>query len=136
MPLEKLFWWLTGAPASLAKPMTSTLPEGALGATILTAEVAFVGLAESDNGWDMLTLDVDSKTPPFAENYEGCSGGGVWVATLTKPHPGAGDETIDIDACRLAGVAYFQSERIDGRRSIFANGPGSLLGLRTHKKAR
>jgi hypothetical protein len=135
VPLEKLFWWLSGVPASSSKPMTSKTREGALVAKFLIADVEFIEHTKKDAGHDILTLAISCSPPPFARNYKGCSGGGIWVATLTKLHPGAGDETLDVDACRLAGVAYYQGDLTDGRRMIFANGPGSILKLRSVKGA-
>ena len=82
----------------------------------------------------MLTLNIDADTSPFPQDYRGCSGGGVWVTSLTMD-PNKGIETLGMDHCRLAGVAYFQGDLIDGRRDIIANGPDSLLQLTAFKKA-
>jgi hypothetical protein len=127
LPLEKVFWWIAGAPAASSTPMTSMSREGALIAVHLIAEASYKSLSRTD-GFDVLTLNINADTSPFPQDYRGCSGGGVWVAPLTMD-PEKGIETLGIDRCRLAGIAYFQGDLIDGSRDIFANGPDSLQQL-------
>jgi hypothetical protein len=127
MPPEALIWWTAGAPASLSIPMTSTSREGAGRAGFLVASVSFVERIKDATGFDVLKISINTGPPPFTDDYRGYSGGGIWVGVLTKEFESDSDDTIDIDAARLAGVMYYQGDLIDGRRMISANGPDSLL---------
>ena len=128
IPIELVHWFLVGAPAILAKQMTSSTADGAMTTRFLIAEPRFLGLRKHG---DIARFDIDSTNPPFATDYKGYSGGGVWVSVFVKPHPSAGDETIDIDKCRLAGVIFYQSKVRKGRRIIYANGPALLKRINT-----
>jgi hypothetical protein len=124
LPLDKVFWFLAGAPAAKARPMTSKTREGALAAEHLVAEAGFKELS-SNGELEYLRLQLIAGTDPFPENYKGVSGGGVWIAPMTMDRP---DDfgSLAVEPCHLAGVAYWQGEFVNGSREIVANGPRSL----------
>jgi hypothetical protein len=124
LPPEQLNWWLFGAPAVMAKPMTSKTFEGALFAKHLIAQAGYVSRDEHES-FDILRLSLIAGAKPFPDDYRGVSGGGVWVAPLAMEKE-KGLESLSIENCRLAGVAYFQGDLVKGTREIFANGPKAL----------
>ena len=128
LPLENLFWWIAGAPASRASRGGPKSRQGALNIIHLVGQANFVRLVAGEDDFDILTLSINSGEPPFAMDYGGCSGGGVWASALAKD-PAIGDESLDISPALLAGVIYYQSPEIDRRRDILANGPGSLTKI-------
>jgi hypothetical protein len=111
------FWWVAGAPLC----RSSRLPEGALVAKHLTAEIDLKALTRRGK-FDYLTLDALSGESSFPKDYEGVSGGGIWFSPLVIDER----DNITIDRCRLMGVAYFQKESVDGHREILAHGPISI----------
>jgi hypothetical protein len=127
MGLEKLFWWIVGAPAEISRPMTSTSNEGALMAKHLIAQAAFKSLTNQSNV-DILRLVLNAGDYPFPAHYGGVSGGGVWVSSLIAEGPDADASTVDLTPCHLAGVAFYQGDLDpDNRcRVLFANGPLTL----------
>jgi hypothetical protein len=125
MPLEKIFWWIAGAPESRAARSGPDLRESvALRAVHLVAQADYRRL-KPNGKFDVLTLNINAETSPFPSNYRGCSGGGVWASSLAID-PLIGDETLEITPAILAGVAYYQGDLVAGRRDIIANGPSSL----------
>lgn len=126
---EELFWWIVGAPGSMHRPMSSTRDEGALFAKHLIAEAGYGGITENGS-LDVLRLVLLAGQNPFPRNYQGVSGGGVWVSALTMER-GAPLVTTEFTPCHLAGVAYYQGDLSSNSdsREIFANGPGSLASL-------
>lgn len=133
LPLSKVPWFVSGAPETLSTPMTSTTEEGALRATILIAEATFENLIQDPAG-EVLEVSLSISPSPFTHDYRGVSGGGVWIAPLCSEGPDAPSETITIEACHLAGVAFAQSE-LDDRMKILANGPRTLAKLEDKVKA-
>jgi hypothetical protein len=127
---EKLFWWILGAPASISRPMTSTLDEGALMATHLMAQAGYAGVTGLGN-LDVLRLALNAGDEPYPEDYRGASGGPVWVSALTMDEPGADLSTVEFMSCHLAGVVFYQGDlnTADRSREIFANGPRTLDSL-------
>jgi hypothetical protein len=79
---ERLFWWIVGAPGSMHRPMSSTTDKGSLLAKHLIAEARYGGTTER-GGLDILRLVLLAGRNPFPRNYQGVSGGGVWVSALT-----------------------------------------------------
>jgi hypothetical protein len=124
LPLEKVFWFVSGTPGKLSQPMTSKTSEGALAATHLIAEATFKSLEDRETH-DVLKLRLLAGTSPFPETYAGVSGGGVWLSPLTMDRE-KGVSSLGIEPCHLAGVVYFQGPREPGERDILANGPKTL----------
>jgi hypothetical protein len=126
---QKLFWWIVGAPGSMHRPMSSTTDEGALLAKHLIAEAGYGGMTERGS-LDILRLVLLAGQNPFPRNYQGVSGGGVWVSALTMER-GAALTTTELTPCHLAGVVYYQGDlnANSDSREIFANGPLSLASL-------
>ena len=114
------FWWIAGAPLC----RSSRLPEGALVAKHLIAEIDFKALTRRGE-FDYLTLDARSGESLFPRDYEGVSGGGIWFSPLVIDE----QNNLTIERCRLMGVAYFQKQLIDGHREILAHGPLSIERL-------
>ena len=109
--------------------MSSTTDEGALLAKHLIAEAGYGGITERGS-LDILRLVLLAGQNPFPRNYQGVSGGGVWVSALTMER-GAPLATSEFTPCHLAGVVYYQGylSANNDSREIFANGPGSLASL-------
>jgi hypothetical protein len=130
MGLEKLFWWILGAPAQISRPMTSTSDEGALMAKHLIAEAHYKSLTHRGN-LDILRLILNAGEAPFPNDYRGASGGSVWVSALTLEQPGADLSTIELTPCFLAGVLFYQSDLdpVSQSREILANGPRTIEWL-------
>lgn len=130
LPLESLFWWIAGAPASQASRGGPTSREGAMKVVHLVGQAGFISLDRIEGDFDILSLSINSRESPFATDYGGCSGGGVWTSSLAKD-PRVGDESLEIPPALLVGVMYYQSAEVDGRRNILANGPNSLTKVAT-----
>jgi hypothetical protein len=124
LPPEQLNWWVFGAPAVMAKPMTSKTFEGALFAKHLIAQAGYVSRDEHES-FDILRLNLIAGAEPFPDDYRGVSGGGVWIAPLAMEKE-KWLSSLSIENCHLAGVAYFQGDLANGSREIFANGPKAL----------
>jgi hypothetical protein len=75
-------------------------------------------------GFDYLRLEVDAGSFGHPVNYQGVSGGGIWLLTLTiDPDVGEGSLRFESIFC---GVAFHQSEVKDNKRIITAHGPASV----------
>jgi hypothetical protein len=74
------------------------------------------------NGFDYLDYSFDLGFPGVPRKFGGVSGGGVWSAYLYYS-----PQTGEIDwRTSLHGVAFYQLEIINERRSIRCHGPGSI----------
>ena len=82
------------------------------------------------NGYDLVSFETDcrenSKAP---SNYKGLSGGALWRVYITKN----GDSQVSVSDKRIFGVAFHQSELIDGMRTITCHGEKSVYDVLVRK---
>jgi hypothetical protein len=87
--------------------------------------VGCVARSRECNGYDLVefktTYDENSKAP---SNYKGWSGGALWRVYITKDDNGQ----PSVSDKRINGVAFHQSDLIDGARTITCHGPKSVYG--------
>lgn len=128
-PLENGGWFLNGFPDEL----TTDLPtrpgftkikgfHGICGAGVVRAE-RFAG------EYDYLDYEVkytDSYTGP--QSYDGFSGGGLWQILIREVEGG-----LKLEKAILSGVAFYQSNIIDGLRTIFCHGRRSIYDVVLNK---
>jgi hypothetical protein len=87
--------------------------------------VGYVSGTRECNGYDLVDFETkhgeNSKAPL---NYKGTSGGALWRVYITKDsngQPSVADK-------RIVGVAFHQSDLVDGARTITCHGPKSIYG--------
>ncbi len=84
----------------------------------------------STDGYDRLQfepLKSQDFTPP--QSYGGTSGGGLWRSFRKKNLDGS----VHFDQLRLLGVAFFETEEVEGQRHIICHGPRSIYRLLADK---
>jgi len=115
--------YLAGAPAELCRKF---LEKGAptIGATHFVGESTFHALVDRD-GFDYVELKLIAGDHNFPSNYQGFSGGGIWVVPFTID-PDKGMSTINYVGPYLVGVAFHQSAIETGERLITGHGPRSI----------
>lgn len=85
--------------------------------------VGFVNGERESNGYDLVNFQTNSgenlKAP---SNYQGMSGGALWRVYITP------DDNGHASICdkRIVGVAFHQTENIEGARTITCHGPNSV----------
>jgi hypothetical protein len=133
-PLNRLNWFLFGAPAEMSENIRREKP----GRNVFHA-THFLGLAyfESQSfrdGLDYLELTLHADALNYPQNYGGVSGGGIWIV-LPSINTEIGESSITYRAPFLAGVPFFQGDLIENKRRILGHGPESLLALLEHVSA-
>jgi hypothetical protein len=82
-----------------------------------------VSKAYSVDGYDYFEFEVPyNEEHKFPKSYGGMSGGGVWQVELIRTPEGA----LAANALILSGVAFYESDVLDKKRSIKCHGRQSL----------
>jgi len=72
--------------------------------------------------FDYLDIGVDVSLPGMPEGFGGVSGGGLWHVLIRRS-----ESSVGIDWCNsLEGVAFYQSDVANGRRTIRCHGDRSI----------
>ncbi len=136
-PLNRLYWAVAGSPfESKAIVRPDSVPGGSL-----TKVSNFVGrgIFESRtkrNGFDYIDIKVPCSFENFPENYEGVSGGGFWVIPM-EIDSSENVNTIAHAKPLLAGVAFYQSEPLNGEIILTGHGYESVYsGVRDVLKSK
>jgi hypothetical protein len=77
------------------------------------------------NGYDLVDFETkrgDNSKAPF--NFQGMSGGALWRVYITND----GNGQPFVTDKRIFGVAFHQSDSVDGARTITCHGPKSVYG--------
>lgn len=77
------------------------------------------------NGYDLLEIEVTydrNITPP--DSFSGMSGGGLWRVYCSSEDNGP----LSVQEKRLIGIAFYESDLADEKRTITCHGPKSLYG--------
>lgn len=129
-PLERLLWAVAGSPFEAKKTLNADPRQG----VPLVSVPSFIGEArflsrEERDPFDYVAVRVQTGGN-YPSNYEGVSGGGLWVIPLEGDEGGKVD-TISHARPILAGVAFFQSAPANDERIITGHGYDSIhSGLR------
>jgi hypothetical protein len=118
-PLKEMLWWITGAPAEMAGQ------EDHVGGAVLRAS-HFAGEATWERflnreDFEYVELNIHAGNNGYPADYEGVSGGGIWLAPIEETKVGFKHHPIV-----LAGVAYYQKLGANGNTVIIGHGPQSI----------
>ena len=125
-PLDRLRWQITGSPNEASALVSVSPVDGPL-----VKYESFVGDAIFDSrtereGFDYLKLRVSSGEHDFPEDYEGVSGGGMWLIPFSAESEDV--NTIRYETPILAGINFHQSAVINNERVITGHGYNSIYG--------
>jgi hypothetical protein len=125
-PVKDGSWWIAGAPDQKSESEGAGA-QNVLKATLFVGEGRFVSIVDSTT-YDLIRVAMIAGNHTFPDNYEGVSGGGIWISCFTMD-PDEGKETVGYDPPFLAGVAFYQTA-IDtiAERTIVGHGPSSIYG--------
>jgi hypothetical protein len=123
-PLEKMAWSVAGSPDE-GKMLVGQTPAGG---PIMRLQ-NFVGLARflsrsKTNEFDFLKLEMPCTDGNYPANYQGMSGGGIWLVPFSIE--GNDESSIRYEAPVLGGVSFFQSEPKGTVRVITGHGHESI----------
>ena len=120
--LEPWSWFIAGTPAALTEH--ADVPD-MLNLGTLVGGAQFES-REERNEFDYVSLKVNSGTHSFPGDYQGLSGGGMWIVPFVKRDI-QDSPSLDYQAPELAGVAFFQGPPQNSFQSIYGHGPKSIF---------
>jgi len=93
----------------------------------VTGHMVMVGLASAPaetwrDGFDYLDLRARPEEPDTPNSFRGASGGGLWQGLIAK-HP---DGHLKLREVILSGVIFYESDVVDGFRTLRSHGRTSL----------
>lgn len=122
--IEKGLWSVTGMVGKLTEVQPS--PEQRTVTCHIHGEafISAVQKTHEHNGYDYFDLGAKLDLPGSPSSFVGVSGGGLWQIRLSKAKSGE----ILWDGKRFfRGVAFWESEAINGYRMIRCHGPKSIF---------
>jgi hypothetical protein len=118
-------WWISGAPnEKLDIQAGSSRGEPVTCISHLSMQAEFVA-EQFSAPFDYVRIRIAAGQNSFPLNYQGVSGGGVWIIPVTID-PKIGVSSKEFASPILAGVAFYQSEIQDASRVITLHGPRSV----------
>lgn len=121
---KSLVWLLWGAPAERSKMLFTKSGERVRKVTHFVGGSDFENVVER-NGFDYLTLKIPTGGWDYPRNYQGFSGGGVWIPVQYSEDP-IGNILRPTLNLLLVGVAFYQSKEVAGSRNIACHGAKSI----------
>jgi hypothetical protein len=123
-PLDRMNWQITGSPNEASQLVSVSPVDGPL-----VKYESFVGDAIFDSrterdGFDYLKLRVPYGEHNFPKDYEGVSGGGMWLIPFSAESDDV--NTIRYEAPILAGINFYQSDIVNNERIITGHGYNSI----------
>ena len=119
--LEGHPWFIAGAPEEMKiETAPRNDPNFTLGIPTTFLQATFLQ-SQPSRGFERWMLQLDCNRGNYPSDYEGCSGGGVWMIPLAKD-PDQGMETLHCLGPILAGVNFWQ-EPAGQKMHIMAQGP-------------
>jgi hypothetical protein len=122
----KMVWALSGSPKESWTAMGFAhdgQPITKVSNLVLTAAAKSY---EERNGFDYLKFSLHTAVDNYPDEFGGMSGGGMWLTPLEIT--GEDLKSVAPAAPILAGVTFYQSEPLNGRRIITGHGQRSIYG--------
>lgn len=125
-PLDRMCWQITGSPVEASTLVGVHYVEGPLVRyENFVGDAIFHGRTVRD-GFDYLQMRVPHGEHNFPKNYQGVSGGGMWLIPFSAESDDA--STIRYEMPILAGINFYQSDIINNERIITGHGHESIYG--------
>jgi len=123
-PLHRMTWAITGSPVEASQFLGVHPVDGPLMRyQNFVGDADFHSRTERD-GFDYLKLRVPCGEHNFPSNFQGVSGGGMWLIPFTAESDDV--NTIRYETPILAGINFYQSAVMDNERIITGNGYESI----------
>lgn len=124
-PIERMLWCISGSPYESAK----FLPPPSTGGRLKQFS-SFIGEAtfkshEQKGSFDYVSLIVPNGKQGYPRNYQGVSGGGVWIVPFTAEDDER-KETLRTEIPILAGIAFYQEEVDEHNKCLVCHGFNSV----------
>jgi hypothetical protein len=124
-PFQRMLWCVSGSPYEAAKMLPSPASGGRLKQfNSFLGEIIFDSREERDS-FDYLKFIVPNGTQGYPKNYQGVSGGGIWLVPFTFDDSER-METVRTEIPILAGIAFYQLEIDNDQKFLICHGFDSI----------